>query len=68
MSKTDNKKQAKIISKSIKKDHKNILQIFLKIREFKKEIMLTIELKICQMQIETEKRNVREVITIKEKI
>lgn len=30
--------------------------------------MLTIELKICQMQIETEKRNVREVITIKEKI
>ena len=30
--------------------------------------MLTIELKICQMQIETEKRNVREVITIKENI
>ena len=52
---------------SIKKDHKNILQIFLKIKKFKKEIMLTIELKICHMQIEKEKGNVREIITIKEK-
>ena len=53
---------------SIKKDHKNILQIFLKIKKFKKEIMLTIELKICHMQIEKEKGNVREIIIIKEKI
>ena len=66
----DKKTKAKIISKPIKKnckkDHENIIEIFLKLRKLKKEIILTLEPKICQTHIE-KKQNVHKIITIKEK-
>ena len=45
------------MKKNSKKDCKNIIEIFLKIKKFKKYIMLTIEIKICHMKIEKEKKN-----------
>ena len=59
----ENKKvKAKNITKPIKtkykKDSESIIDIFLKMRKLKKEIMRTLEIKICQMQIEKEKKNI----------
>ena len=46
----------KSIKKNNKKDRESIIEIFLKIRKLKKEIMLTMEIKTCQMKIVKEKR------------
>ena len=35
-------------------------------KTLKKEIILTIEIKICQMKIEKEKKSIWEIVTIKE--
>ena len=54
------KTKAKIIIKAInkndEKDHESIIEVFLKMRTFKKEVMLTLEINICQTPIEKEKR------------
>ena len=61
------RKKAKPIKKNYKKDRKSIAEIFLKMKNLKKEIMLTLEIKMCQTQIEKEKKNIWKTITIKEK-
>ena len=49
------KKQKNSINKPLKKNYKkdgeSIIEIFLKMRKLTKEIMLTIEIKICQTKI-----------------
>ena len=52
------RKKAKPIKKNYKKDRKSIAEIFLKMKNLKKEIMLTLEIKMCQTQIEKEKKNI----------
>ena len=57
--KTKNQKQKSItkpIKKNYKKDCKTIIEIFLKMEKSKKEMMLTIEIKIHQIRIEKEKK------------
>ena len=46
------------LKKNYKKDGKSIKEIFLKMKKLRKEIMLTLEIKICQMKIEKEKKNI----------
>ena len=57
--KTKNQKQKSItkpVKKNYKKDCKTIIEIFLKMEKSKKEMMLTIEIKIHQIRIEKEKK------------
>ena len=51
-SKMENEKKKNIIPKPINK--KSILELFLKTRKPKNEIMIALEIKICQMRIEKE--------------
>ena len=44
------------LKKNYKKDGKSIKEIFLKMKKLRKEIMLTLEIKVCQMKIEKEKK------------
>ena len=46
----------KLIKKNYKKDCESIIEIFLKMRKSEKEIMLTLEIIVCQTQIENKKR------------
>ena len=58
--KTKKQKQRSItkpIKKNFKKDCDSVTEIFLKMTEFKKEIMLTIEIKKYQVKIEKGKKN-----------
>ena len=69
----ENKKvKAKNITKPIKtkykKDSESIIDIFLKMRKLQKEIMRTLEIKICQMQIEKEKKNIWKIIEYLKKL
>ena len=49
-------KQKTIIKAINKKDHESIIEVFLKMRTLKKEVILTLEIKICQTPLEKEKR------------
>ena len=53
------KQKQKIIIKAInkydEKDHESIIEVFWKMRTFKKEVMLTLEINICQTPTEKEK-------------
>ena len=44
--------------KNYKEDRKSITEASQKMKTFKKEIMLTLEIKICQTQIEEEEKNI----------
>ena len=57
----------KPINKNCKKDRVSTIEIFLKMRNLKKEIMLTLKIKICQTQIEKEKRIYEKSILRKKK-
>ena len=56
----ENKKQeqknvTKPLKENCKKDHVSVIKIFLRMRTLKNGIMLTLKVKICQMQKEKEK-------------
>ena len=71
-SKIENKKKTqKTIIKKITKKKKHcesIIGIFLKIKKNGRKNVLTSEAKICQMKIKKEKKNIWEIISIKEKL
>ena len=58
----NNKTEAKINTKPIKKNYpkycESIIEFFLKMKKLIKQIMLTLEVKIYQMKIEKEKKNI----------
>ena len=54
------------MKKNYKKDRRSIIKTLSEMSKLKKEVNLTIEIKMCQMKIE-KKRNMRRIITIKEK-
>ena len=60
------KQKQKIIAMPIKKNYKkdcnSIKEIFLKMKKLRKEIGLTLEMKICQMKIEEKKRIYEKII------
>ena len=65
------KQTQKTITKQITKEKKHcesIIGIFLKIKKNGRKNMLTSEAKICQMKIKKEKKNIWEIISIKEKL
>ena len=64
---TKAKNNYKSIRKNYKTDHEGIIEIFLKMRKLRWEIILALEIKICQMKIDKEKKNLSEIIAVKEK-
>ena len=63
--KTKQKKFYQANRRNYKKDWDHTVEIFLKIKKLKYEIMLTMEMKIGQMKIENEKQSIWKIITIK---
>ena len=49
------KKSTKPMKKNYKKDRRSIIKTLLEMRKLKKEVILTIEIKMCQMKIEKER-------------
>ena len=48
----------KVIKKNCKKDRMSNIEIILKIRKLKKEVILALKIKVCQTQIKKEKKNI----------
>ena len=57
----EDKKQKSIttpVKKNYKIDCKSIIKTFLNMRKLEREIVLAIKIKICQMKMEKEKKNI----------
>lgn len=52
----------------LQNDPECITEIFQKIKTFKKEIMLILEKKVCEAEIEEEQKNIWKINTMREKI
>lgn len=52
----------------LQNDPERITEIFQKIKTFKKEIMLILEKKVCEAEIEEEQKNIWKINTMREKI
>ena len=48
----------KVTKKNCKKDRMSNIEIILKIRKLKKEVILALKIKVCQTQIKKEKKNI----------